>query len=122
MRPAGAQRLVIMVPGEPVPKARPRLARGHTHTAPRTVEAEKKVQSYLKVAYPRLQPSEGPFRVTLEFQFKGVGRGDWDNYAKLVCDALNGIVWQDDRQIRWATVLMRDQFADPCTVVTIEAL
>lgn len=26
-------------------------------------------------------------------------RGDLDNYIKLVCDALNGRAWQDDRQI-----------------------
>lgn len=24
------------------------------------------------------------------------GRPDWDNYAKQICDALNGICWRDD--------------------------
>jgi Holliday junction resolvase RusA-like endonuclease len=26
-------------------------------------------------------------------------RPDWDNYAKIVCDAFNEIVWNDDSQI-----------------------
>ena len=26
-------------------------------------------------------------------------RGDIDNYTKLICDALNGVAWIDDRQI-----------------------
>ena len=25
--------------------------------------------------------------------------GDWDNHAKAICDALNGICYEDDRQI-----------------------
>ena len=28
-----------------------------------------------------------------------ITRPDFDNYAKLVCDALNGIFWKDDAQI-----------------------
>jgi len=28
-----------------------------------------------------------------------VGKPDCDNLAKSVCDALNGILWDDDRQI-----------------------
>jgi Holliday junction resolvase RusA-like endonuclease len=119
---SGPQRLVFMVPGEPIPKARPRVVRGGTYTPPRTTQAEGRIREYLKVAYPHLRPSESAYAVTLEFQFKGVGRGDWDNYAKLVCDALNGIVWMDDRQIRRADVVLRRNFVDPCTIVTISSL
>ena len=32
-------------------------------------------------------------------------RGDIDNYAKLIMDALNGVAWVDDRQI--ATLIVR---------------
>lgn len=30
--------------------------------------------------------------------------GDWDNFAKPVCDAANGVLWHDDRQIVRGTV------------------
>lgn len=119
---SATQRLVFMVPGEPVPKARPRVVRGGTYTPPRTVEAEERVRQYIKVAYPHLRPAGCDYAVSLEFQFGGVGRGDWDNYAKLICDALNGVVWQDDHQIRRADVQLRRNFDTPCTIVTIEAL
>ena len=29
---------------------------------------------------------------------------DWDNIAKVICDALNGIAWVDDSQIVSGTV------------------
>ena len=25
--------------------------------------------------------------------------GDWDNYAKSICDGLNGVAWLDDKQV-----------------------
>jgi Holliday junction resolvase RusA-like endonuclease len=34
-----------------------------------------------------------------QFHMGGMGRSDIDNLWKLVADALNGIVWHDDKQI-----------------------
>ncbi len=34
-----------------------------------------------------------------------VGKPDWDNIAKLVCDALNGVAYNDDSQVTAATVV-----------------
>jgi Holliday junction resolvase RusA-like endonuclease len=39
-----------------------------------------------------VQPCEDPANPKLR-------RGDIDNYCKLICDALNGVAWKDDRQI-----------------------
>lgn len=50
-------------------------------------------------------------------------RADWDNLGKLVSDALNGIIWVDDRQVIDARVMKL-----PCpkgqerTEVTVESL
>jgi Holliday junction resolvase RusA-like endonuclease len=120
---SGPQRLVFMVPGEPSAQGQAQSrAWGHVHAAQDNA-SRGTVREYLKVAYPHLRPSESAYAVTLEFQFKGVGRGDWDNYAKLVCDALNGIVWMDDRQIRKADRGAASRTSSiSYTIVTISSL
>ena len=47
------------------------------------------------------------------------GRNDWDNLGKLVCDAMNGIFYEDDGQICVAMVVKRYS-ESPRTVVTIK--
>ncbi|MTI82605.1 MAG: RusA family crossover junction endodeoxyribonuclease [Firmicutes bacterium] len=39
-------------------------------------------------------------KVATEIDVYVAGRaGDWDNYAKSICDGLNGVAWVDDRQV-----------------------
>ena len=105
--PAHALPLVnLYVPGNPVPKARPRLARGHVYTPPRTVHAEERLLEYLKIKYPRLRPVYGSLGVTLRFWIAATKKGerslrqpDLDNLIKLVWDSFNGVVWHDDSQV-----------------------
>lgn len=49
------------------------------------------------------------------------GTEDADNIAKMVMDALNRIVWEDDRQVVSLTVrkLYAAQGEEPCTAITI---
>lgn len=109
---------MFSVPGQPVPKARPRVVRGGTYTPPRTAEAEQRIAQYLKVAYPHLKPATGRLKVALTFHVKGVG-GDIDNYAKLVLDALNGRAWVDDKQIDGLVVSVWRKRADPGLMVSV---
>lgn len=51
-------------------------------------------------------PMSGELEIDLKFVFKDKRRRDWDNYAKVLCDAMNGIVYVDDSQIKKATVEM----------------
>ena len=90
------------VGGEPVAKARPRvvISRGARAFTPKpTVEGEQRVQQYCFVANPRLRPVEGSIGLKLRFFVGGLGRGDLDNYVKLVSDALNHVAWHDDAQV-----------------------
>ena len=106
------------VQGQPVPKARPRLApRGHTYTPHATREAELRVQQYCFANYPHLRPSEGRIRLTVEFHLRGAVRSDLDNLWKLVSDALNGIVWVDDRQIVSAAADVFTNATEPRTEI-----
>lgn len=85
------------VPGNPVPKARPRVANGHAYTPLATLEAEGLVQLAARKAGVR--PLLGPVRLSLFFARGDLRRCDLDNLAKLVQDALNGIAYEDDSQI-----------------------
>jgi Holliday junction resolvase RusA-like endonuclease len=108
----------IVIPGEPIPKARPRLSNGHVHTAPRTAAAEARIREYLFAQDPRRRPVSEPVMLVTTFHTSGKARGDLDNYVKLASDALNGIVWKDDRQVH-ALVAMMFEHSTPCTVITV---
>lgn len=87
----------IRVSGDPVPKGRPRLGRnGNVYTPARTAEYERAIGwEWRKAQHPKL---DGALWVEIE-----VGEGkypaDLDNYVKAALDALNGIAWDDDRQV-----------------------
>lgn len=115
--PAMDMRIVcnFTVPGEPVPKARPRFnfRTGRVYTPDRTVAAEQRIAEHLKVAFPHLQPATGRIKFKAVFYMKGAGRGDWDNYGKLISDALNGKAWVDDKQVDQAEVLLIRDSGNP---------
>lgn len=97
----------------PRAKQRPRTAfkngRARTFTPRETLAAEAALAAQWVG-----QPEEGPVEVYLILSDTDVDvtvvrcaegaspklrRGDVDNYVKLICDALNGVAWKDDRQI-----------------------
>lgn len=111
----------IVVEGEPKGKGRPRFTRtGHAYTPARTRDYEDLIAACaLKAMEGRHPIPKGvPVRVTIVAIFgvpvswsktrrtaalQGVmhhtRKPDIDNVQKAVCDALNGIVYEDDSQI-----------------------
>lgn len=64
----------------------------------------------------------GPIHVELKF-FRDSGRPcDVDNLAKAVCDALNSVVWRDDRQIKKLSASLDVDLKNPRVEIGIEAL
>ena len=105
------------IPVRPLAKERPRATRtGHVYTPKRTAQYEKKVAD----AYTGpLIPADHTVEVSLSFSKEGTHivvtatknpdwksslRGDIDNYVKSILDALNGVAWEDDKQIIELTV------------------
>jgi len=86
--------VAFTVPGIAVAKERHRHDGDHTYTPRRTREFQDDVGWAAKVA--RVKPRNGKIAVTLHFY--GC-KGDADNLAKSVLDALNGIAYRDDRQV-----------------------
>jgi Holliday junction resolvase RusA-like endonuclease len=50
------------------------------------------------------KPREDELEVWITLFFGTKRRADWDNFHKLSCDALTGIAWKDDSQIKDAHV------------------
>ena len=100
-----ASEFILDIPGDPVPKARPRVYRGHAVTPQRTRDAETRIRSEFRRRYPHATPMTGPVELKLAFHMSKRGRPDYDNLAKLVTDALNGLAYMDDQQVQWCTIV-----------------
>ena len=96
---------------EPTAKGRARTTKaGYAFTPTKTLHAEHRVQEQVAKEWPKAV-LEGPLAVTITAQLLRpksapkrrvtwpIGRPDADNYAKLVLDALNGVLWRDDSQV-----------------------
>lgn len=109
------------IPGQPIPKGRPRIGRGgHVFTPKRTTQFEDRVKLFAAIA--RVAPLSGPLYVDTAFYLKDSRRMDGDNLQKAVLDALNGIAYVDDSQVaqgKWSKHLDKK---NPRTVVTLGAL
>lgn len=102
------------IPGTPVPKARPRFRRlppGQivTYTPARSRAWERHVAAVVGAAWRATAPADRPEPVTgVELCFYAPpARGDVDNLAKAVVDALHGILYANDRAICDLVVLRR---------------
>jgi Holliday junction resolvase RusA-like endonuclease len=117
----------IYIPVKPEPKGRPKFfarrdpatQRMHfgSQTPTKTKATEQAIKSFMlgwaeshkEELQAKLIPWEGPVLLRVCFclarprsmkkRLVPVSRPDLDNYLKLVCDALNGVLWIDDSQI-----------------------
>ena len=108
----------LIVPGEPVAKARPRWAKWGMYTPKKTVNYETQIRERFSAEYPGFQPLESAIRIELS-AFLGIPRSegkrkqrlmeagslrpkkrpDIDNCEKAALDALQGIAFRNDSQI-----------------------
>ncbi|HMJ53951.1 MAG TPA: RusA family crossover junction endodeoxyribonuclease [Polyangiaceae bacterium] len=109
-------RLCFVIPGPPVPKERPRvfMPKGAKFpiatTPPKTRAYERTVKLFAQAAvahqpewkaFVGAHPTGRHYRLHLHFVINA-DRGDLENFAKSVGDALNGVVYADDRQVHQA--------------------
>lgn len=135
-------KIELCIFGKPFGKQRPRFTkRGVTYTPSETSKHEKEIALAYRQKYGALKfPPQVPLGVTVTAylpipknapkykipdMLSGVIRPavkpDWDNIAKLVCDALNGVAFDDDKQIVSARV-EKLYGETPKTVVTVYTL
>ena len=95
--------MTITIPVDPIPQPRPKFGNGRAYQPKRIVEYKEVVKLAGMSAMRERKIIEREIAVTLIFyrKYSPTSRsyGDFDNLAKAVCDALNGIVYKDDSQI-----------------------
>lgn len=105
------------IPGIPVPKARPRVVRGHAFTPKKTKDYEALVKDVYNLTvgeylgdsaivatidlyFPIPESySKSKKRRIADGEIKHTKRPDVDNCAKAILDALNEVAYKDDAQI-----------------------
>lgn len=102
---APSLRYDLVIPGEPVTKARPKVFRGRGVTPKKTRDAEQAIAWLFRQKYgPNAPWLEDPIGAIIECYMESRKGKDWDNLGKLPCDALNGIAYKDDSYIRMGHV------------------
>ena len=118
--------VILKIPGEPVPQGRPRFhVRGgfvHVYDPPASKKYKEHVANFAKEHYA-WNPIQNDVELHCQFYLpipkswskkkrqeaingaiRPSSKPDWDNYAKSVCDGLNGVLYVDDGQIVESTV------------------
>ena len=123
----------ITLPGEPIGKGRPRVrvvqyggkrAFPQIYSPKETVAYEKALATMAVLAMRGREPlagqvylivtayfgipkswSEKKAQMAMDGLVRPTVKPDWDNVAKVCCDSLNKIVWNDDAQIIAASVV-----------------
>lgn len=122
--------LELEVPGEPVPKGRPRAGRGRIYTPKTTADAEDRLRTLVDVTCRGRQPHEGPVGLAARFYLGHARRADGDNLMKLLADCLQrgrrdyGGVIKDDHQIEewWCRVHRKARGEKPRTEIMLYTL
>ena len=128
------------VPGTPKGKGRPRFGRGRAYTPKTTVEYERLVRLCAEDQLGDIKPLSGPVYLSVTATFPipvswpkakkelaqagllwHTARPDGDNILKIVCDALNEMMWLDDSQVCLAKV-SKKYGREPGVVVVVEEI
>ena len=133
-------RIEFTVPGEPFGKQRPRHSRasGTTYTPKETKLHEALIRQEYRRQSGVIFPEGAQLRITvtavmgipkstpkcrrsamLSGAIRPTKKPDWDNIGKLVCDALNGVAYDDDKCICEASVI-KVYSEEPCVCVRLE--
>lgn len=134
----------ILVEGEPRGKGRPKFARQggfvRVYTDDKTMKYEALIQLEARRAMKGRPIIAGPVKIVMEIHHSirpswtkakraGAAAGeiaptikcDFDNVAKVFCDALNGCLWVDDTQVIEARITKH--FSEtPCVSILITPL
>lgn len=137
--------VAFVIPYEPMGKERPRAYSCHGHTQVYTPYKTREYEQMIRDIYA-LQVGHKRFPDDAEILLEIIAcfsvpksankekrhlmisgdilpkkKPDYDNIAKIITDALNGVAYKDDSQIVWADI--RKKYAkNPCVYVTLTSI
>ncbi len=115
--------LEFVIPGKPVPKARPRVSRGRAYTPKRTKDYEAHVKHHALLARSHARQKRATGSVKAVLTFRGAnGNADLDNLAKSILDACNDVLWEDDRLVVDLRCIRDKGKGDPGVTVKVRQL
>ncbi|HGU6173192.1 TPA: RusA family crossover junction endodeoxyribonuclease [Escherichia coli] len=134
-------KITLTIPGKPFGKQRPRVTKqGIAYTPKETVNYETFVKLLYMQKYNNIK-LKGPLRMTIKAFYKipksvskkekelmlqniirPTKKPDMDNIAKVILDALNGLAYEDDRQIVELYVSKFYSLEDEFVMVTISSV
>lgn len=96
-----ARKLVVTIPGPPVPKGSLRRSGRSLFWPPRVRQAQALATKHLQreARRTRWRCTAAPVAVTVAFCRTPSRRGDLDKLCRLLLDAATGVVYQDDAQV-----------------------
>lgn len=117
----------LIVEGQPVPKARPRVTYRQGKVWAYTLDQVRAYQEEVRMLAfnmrERVIPRDTPVRLRVTFILKGkeTSRPDVVNLAATIADALEGVWYEDDSQIAELQCRKR-QGPHPRAIITVEAI
>jgi Holliday junction resolvase RusA-like endonuclease len=111
---------LFILPGKPPSKPRPRFGKGRAYASTEQKAAERATGLQLRSHHPELL--EGPLVVVMTFYVPDAHRRDADNLVKHLWDAANGVIWNDDSQVKRSAQLVEIDRANPRTEVLLGLL
>ena len=116
--------LSFTVPGAPVSWARSAVVKGRTLKPAASKAAIKRIQLFALATGIRrwYWPLEGAFRVAVRSYYPSAVVGDSDRSVGLILDALEGIAYHADRQVRSQCGHIIADGSPPRVEVTVERL
>lgn len=114
--------LRYVLEGKPVPWQRASKAGKRHFTAPKMREAQDAHRWKALQVRPFSWSQEGVFEIEVVAYRTALSRGDSDNYGKLVKDALQGIAYRNDHQVKRDLFTKETDRERPRTEVTVRRI
>lgn len=116
-----------IIPGPPVPLARPRFHNNHVYDC----QTGEKLVAATNLRFQHEGPLfEGPLHMDINFYIKNSKKKGWhhyrpdlDNLIKFYCDVANGILYEDDAQIAKITaekIYCKDNSRTEITITSLQ--